>query len=382
MEDEKSGFADAVLTPPLSLDGVFGVECKAPGMLSRILSLFKTVRPGSDLTRFQLPPLFNMPKSQLQCVGESVYCISDDMLRRCVEGNNSMERFKAVVAWSISLIRPTPFGLVPFNPILGETHHVSKGNLNVLLEQVSHHPPVTALHATDVKESIELLWCHNTVPKFTGTSVEAFVNGKRHLKLLKFNENYEMNAPNLLITLFPLPGVDWVGDVYIHCKESGLAASVSVGGWSVFGFKRNSRGVRGKIYYEPGGQPIYEFEGRWDKAVTIKEIGTGKMTTLYNAKEAIFKLKTPALQDPKGVAKTESALVWSHLMKAITNKEWDNARDAKKAIEEKERSIRRERMKKGTVWVPKYFHLVKTEDNAFEVLPRQSQVPPAPIIAS
>ncbi|ERN12489.1 hypothetical protein AMTR_s00025p00170810 [Amborella trichopoda] len=241
MEDEKSGFADAVLTPPLSLDGVFGVECKAPGMLSRILSLFKTVRPGSDLTRFQLPPLFNMPKSQLQCVGESVYCISDDMLRRCVEGNNSMERFKAVVAWSISLIRPTPFGLVPFNPILGETHHVSKGNLNVLLEQVSHHPPVTALHATDVKESIELLWCHNTVPKFTGTSVEAFVNGKRHLKLLKFNENYEMNAPNLLITLFPLPGVDWVGDVYIHCKESGLAASVSVGGWSVFGFKRNSR---------------------------------------------------------------------------------------------------------------------------------------------
>ncbi|ERN12490.1 hypothetical protein AMTR_s00025p00171220 [Amborella trichopoda] len=118
------------------------------------------------------------------------------------------------------------------------------------------------------------------------------------------------------------------------------------------------------------------------RAVTIKEIGTGKMTTLYNAKEAIFKLKTPALQDPKGVAKTESALVWSHLMKAITNKEWDNARDAKKAIEEKERSIRRERMKKGTVWVPKYFHLVKTEDNAFEVLPRQSQVPPAPIIAS
>lgn len=28
------------------------------------------------------------------------------------------------------------FGQAPFNPILGETHHVSKGSLNVLLEQV------------------------------------------------------------------------------------------------------------------------------------------------------------------------------------------------------------------------------------------------------
>lgn len=28
------------------------------------------------------------------------------------------------------------FGVAPYNPILGETHHASRGNLNVLLEQV------------------------------------------------------------------------------------------------------------------------------------------------------------------------------------------------------------------------------------------------------
>jgi hypothetical protein len=34
--------------------------------------------------------------------------------------------------------------------------------------QVSHHPPVTALHATDDKENIEMIWCQQPVPKFYG----------------------------------------------------------------------------------------------------------------------------------------------------------------------------------------------------------------------
>ena len=84
----------------------------------------------------QLPPLFNMPKSQLQCYGETVYCVGNDMLSRCSKAESSLERFASVVAWSISTTRPLIFGVAPFNPILGETHHVSKGTLNVLLEQV------------------------------------------------------------------------------------------------------------------------------------------------------------------------------------------------------------------------------------------------------
>lgn len=47
-----------------------------------------------------------------------------------------MERFISVVAWSVSTLRPLMFGVAPYNPILGETHHVSRGTLNVLLEQV------------------------------------------------------------------------------------------------------------------------------------------------------------------------------------------------------------------------------------------------------
>ena len=84
----------------------------------------------------QLPPLFNMPKSQLQCYAEPVYCVGLDMLSMCTKAESALERFASVVAWSISTTRPLIFGVAPFNPVLGETHHVSRGTLNVLLEQV------------------------------------------------------------------------------------------------------------------------------------------------------------------------------------------------------------------------------------------------------
>ena len=77
-----------------------------------------------------------MPKSQLQCYGESVYSTASDLLSKCNSAENPVDRFINVVAWSISTTRPAIFGVVPYNPILGETHHVSKGSLNVLLEQV------------------------------------------------------------------------------------------------------------------------------------------------------------------------------------------------------------------------------------------------------
>ncbi|KAL2554133.1 Oxysterol-binding protein-related protein 4C [Forsythia ovata] len=148
----------AVLTAPLSLEGEESdSKYGPPNLLQRIFSLLSSVHPGSDLIRLQLPPLFNFPKSQLQCYGESVYCINTDMLSKCNHGESPLDRFVSVIAWSISTMRPLMFGVAPYNPVLGETHHVSSGTLNVLLEQVSHHPPVTALHATDEKENIEII---------------------------------------------------------------------------------------------------------------------------------------------------------------------------------------------------------------------------------
>lgn len=88
------------------------------------------------ILQVQLPPHFNLPKSQLQGYGETVYCTATDMLSRCNHCESPHERLVAVVAWSISTLRPVKFGAAPYNSVLGETHHVSSGNFNFLLEQV------------------------------------------------------------------------------------------------------------------------------------------------------------------------------------------------------------------------------------------------------
>ncbi|KAM1302085.1 hypothetical protein ACFX2H_013044 [Malus domestica] len=372
------------LTKPLSLEGDSDVDYRAPNLLKRVLSLFKNARPGSDLTRFQaspllfLSPLFNIPKSHLQCFGESVYCVGIDLLGRCNRAETPHDRFSAVVSWSISTLRPMIFGIAPYNPILGETHHVTRGNLNVLLEQVSHHPPVTALHATDEKENLEMIWCQHPTPKFYGTSVETEVHGKRQLKLLNHRETYEMNSPKLLIKFLPLPWVDWVGENRIRCHETGLEAELYYGSNSWI--RGNPRTIKGKIFDSTTFELLYEIHGQWDRTVKMKDVSSGKETVIYNAKEAISGLKAPIVTDLKGVWPSESAVIWGVLSQAILGKDWNKAREAKKVVEEKQRELLREREAKGETWVPNHFSVAHSkEGGGWDCAPIQQWVPPAPI---
>jgi oxysterol-binding protein-related protein 8 len=53
-EGEATWAAAPVLTPPLSLEGGLAAELRPANLLQRVLSLFGNVRPGSDLTHFQV----------------------------------------------------------------------------------------------------------------------------------------------------------------------------------------------------------------------------------------------------------------------------------------------------------------------------------------
>ncbi|THG09653.1 hypothetical protein TEA_014597 [Camellia sinensis var. sinensis] len=338
----------AVLTPPLKLEGELdGNDYRAPNFFQRV------------------PPLFNIPKTMLQCYGESLYCISKDMLSPCASGKTPLDRLISVVAWNISTLRPLMFGVAPYNPILGETHHVSRGTLNVLLEQVSHHPPVSALHATDEKE---------------GTTVETMVHGQRHLKLVNKGETYVMDHPNLLIRFLPVPGVHWVGKVRIHCQESGLEAELHLGGSSFISRRAYFRSIKGKVFMSSSMKTIYEINGHWDRVVTVKDVSNGKQTVIYDAKEALSGLKTPILKDPERLWASESSVVWAEVSKNILSKCWDKAREAKTAVEEKERELLRERMAKGEIWVPKHFTVSQSKESGWVCLPNQEWVPTAPIV--
>ncbi|KAJ6747205.1 OSBP(OXYSTEROL-BINDING PROTEIN)-RELATED PROTEIN 4C [Salix koriyanagi] len=322
-----------VLTKPSSFDGDADADYKAPNFARRFLSLFRNVRPGSDLTNFQLPPQFNIPKSQLQFVGESAYLFGKDLLYQCNNAGSPLERFISVVAWSISTTRAPAFGVAPYNPVLGETHHVSRGSLNVLLEQVSYQPPVAALHATDNKENIEFIWCQHPVPKFHGTRVEA--------------------------------------------EETGLEAELCYITSSIFG-SRGLHSVKGKIYQSSSMKTLYEVEGHWNSTVKVKDINNGEETIIYDAKEVFSELKTPVVENLQRIWPTESAAVWNEVSSSILSKNWSKARDEKSSVEDNQRKLAKERNSKGETWVPKLFTVSYSKEDDWECSPIQERVPASP----
>ncbi|CAO2211529.1 unnamed protein product [Urochloa humidicola] len=380
----EAAFASAVLTPPLSLEGGLAAELRPANLVQRVLSLFRNVTPGSDLSHFQLPATFNLPKSQLQMYGEGVYCAGEDLLTRCALGKDSLERLTSVVAWSISTTRPPIFGFAPYNPILGETHHVSSASssISVLLEQVSHRPPVSALHATAAGGDVRLVWCQSPVPKFHGASIEAAVRGGRELRLPRHGERYELDCPNLLIRLLPSPSVEWSGDVGVVCADSGLEARLSFcRSKSFLGFGGDARCVRGRIFRSASKEEtIYEIDGFWDRTVSIKDVSSGEVSVLYDGQRAIGNLATPAVQDHKAVSASESAVVWGEVSDALLKKDWERARQAKRRVEDEARKLAKERNEKGEVWTPKHFSLSQNKNGEWECWPLEESVPPAPIV--
>ncbi|KAK8655144.1 hypothetical protein V6N13_107734 [Hibiscus sabdariffa] len=368
MVTESRDETKVIISRPLSIHGDSEEDStyKAPRPIQRILSLLKDIGPGFDLTYFKAQPLLNP------------YNICSYFHPELAD--NPVDRFVSVVCWNISTLRPPMFGLAPYNPVLGETHHVSRASLNVLLEQISHHPPVSALHATDEKQNIELIWCQQSVPKFNGVAVVNEVRGKRQLKLLSRGETYEMNSPDLLIRFLPMPGINWDGDVRIRCPETDLEAELRFGHKSFLGLRGSQRSVKGKIYKSSTKKTLFQLNGNWDRTVTMKDNASGKQTVIYNAEEVYSGMKTPIVHDLQGVRPTESAAVWSELSEAIMSHEWEKAKEAKNAVEEKQRELLRERESRGETWVPQHFTVTRTKDGGWDCSPTQQWVPPAPIV--
>lgn len=331
-------------------------------LLYGLLDLFKSVLPGSDLSGFQVPVQFNMPKSQLQLYGESVYCCSDDLLLACAKGSTPLQRFLCVVAWHISTTRVAPFARTPFNPILGETHHVSCGLLNVFLEQVSHHPPISALYAVNDHDGFQLQWWQKPCPQYHGNRVEVNVQGRRELFLNAHKEVYEMTCPKLVIRFFPTTGNEWVGKSTIKCSGSQLQANLLFHARPFFSLWGNIGEISGQILDSSTGDPLFDISGSYKGVVSVLEIKTGETKVLFDAQKSLANLKAPKALNTKKVKETESVAVWRLVMEGLVERDWEVARKAKHEIEERQRALAKKTKKEMKKWIPKYFELVEGDN--------------------
>ncbi|CAF3546217.1 unnamed protein product [Rotaria socialis] len=152
-----------------------------------ILSVLKQAI-GNDLTRFSIPVIWSEPLSFLQRLSEGLEYSS--LLDQAASANTSIERFHYITAFIVSnLSTHLERTSKPFNPLLGETFELKKENdspFHFIAEQVSHHPPVSALYA----RGSNWILTANIEPrvKFHGTTVVATSEGRWVLHIKRRSE--------------------------------------------------------------------------------------------------------------------------------------------------------------------------------------------------
>ena len=186
--------------------------------------LYKNI--GKDLSKISMPVSLNEPLSTLQRLCEELEY--SNLVDKAVSAFTPLERMSWVAAFAISAYSSTRTTHKPFNPLLGETYECVREDkgFRYISEQVSHHPPVSCVHATGTgwrwSQALRIR------SKFWGKSMEFHPEGSVHLTLEEHGEEYKWNKVTSCIQnlLGRDRWVDLYGESVITCKQSGLTARI------------------------------------------------------------------------------------------------------------------------------------------------------------
>ncbi|KAK7084056.1 Oxysterol-binding protein-related protein 8 [Halocaridina rubra] len=327
---------------------------------SLIWFLLKQVRPGMDLSKVVLPTFILEPRSFLDKLSDYYY--HADLIAKAVQVDDPYTRMKEVVRWYLSGFYKKPKGLKkPYNPILGETfrcywRHPNGSRTFYVAEQVSHHPPMSALYVTNRQDGFSVTATVLAKSKFYGNSTSAILDGNVLLTLLPRGEDYVMNMPyaHCKGILMGTLTMELGGKVTIDCEKTGYRTELEFKLRPFLsGYDANNM-ISGKL--KLGKDTLATLEGHWDGKITFTDKRTGEEEVLWHATPEV---KTQRLQrftvavEQQG--QFESERLWQLVSAAIKNEDQVAATEEKTILEEAQRSAARERKAKCEEWVPKYF---------------------------
>lgn len=316
-----------------------------------------------DLTSFLGTPIrWCARMSLLRTVTDSASSVSSDapsrtvrffeMLRRVdAERDDAVTRFAGVALAMIAEIEPPASLKKPLNPVLGETaiHSVVFPNerFESVWEQVSHHPPISA-HCTrgsNVRVEGEL----RPKPHLVGAHIEVELEGEARITLIDRDETYVSDLPSFEWRFVPR----WHSRMTrkrkwsIRCEKTGLRGEFTYAA---------KRGVRGVVYSTWSGAAVCEIDGRYDGSVVAKKISSGEAVARYDLEDA-KRFRGQIVRHTHLDDERDTEVVWKETFKAMEENRWDDAKNAKKRVEESEREKRREREARGETFEPRFFTL-------------------------
>jgi hypothetical protein len=249
------------------------------------------------------------------------------------------------------LPQKTIMGVKPYNAIHGEVfackfiHKDSKSYL--IAEQVSHHPPISAIYMTNRKHNLALKATLKPKSKFHGNSASTLLDGELVFQLFNHKEQYYITFPHVVATglIWGSQGLEINDFLKVKCTKTNMTAKVE------FKSKSNNE-LRGSV--KRGNDRLYKFSGSLTDKVMVKNLRTNNVSTFIDAAAVVPSPKyvTPVSKQ----ADNESRRVWHKVSYSLNKKKFSDANIHKGNVEEEQRTIRKKREETGDHLKPVWFN--------------------------
>jgi hypothetical protein len=332
-----------------------------PSRRREFLTFVKNVRAfKGDLSAFTAPPFLLSSTSMTEF--PTYWAEQTQLLVAPAAEEDPAKRALAVLNWYICTLKQQ-YGKrdgkkkKPLNPFLGELFlghfQDDTGRTELVAEQVSHHPPVTAYHIWNAEKGVHLHGYNAQKTFFSGT-IRIHKIGFVLLRLDKHDEDYLITLPKMhLEGLFPPPPYpELEGKTYIQ-SSSGYTSEIDYAGKGWLSGKKNS--FVAKLYKTGNPEKLLRLvEGQWQSGgFDIKHMPSKKPMDALNTDHYPV---TPLIvapveqQDP-----LESRRAWYKVAQAIEKGDMQTVGKEKTRIEEEQRAMRKTEKIEGTEWPTKYF---------------------------
>lgn len=253
----------------------------------------------------------------------------------------------------------------PYNPIIGETFrckwehpasaHGPASNSFLICEQVSHHPPVSAIYAGNRADGWVINGSILFKSKFWGLSAGCLLDGYATLYVPEYNERYKIGFPSAVAKGFivgPLT-MEMFGEVTIECEQSGLTSTIE------FKTKPSFRGefncVGGNIR-RGKSEILYELSGRYDAEVFIRDVKADTTKSLWKVTPELRTQCLPRHTIPFDEQdEFASERLWNVVTKSLIAGDQTAATEEKTRIENIQRRIHKDLEERGEQWKTKLF---------------------------
>lgn len=336
---------------------------------------------GKDLSRISLPVWFNEPLSFLQRTAEDIEYSS--LLDSAAASDDPLERAALVAAFVVSHYSSTADrSSKPFNPLLGETFEMVSHERGVafLAEQVSHHPPATALHAAGNG------WVYHTTHvihnRFHGNSLEVWPEGSVHILLPRHNEEFVYDQAHTTVHNIVIGNLwlDNSGVISINEVTKGkLSVSLRFKRYAyIFGEAKTLGNIDGKVTYDEKASltsgtssrksKTRKLSGNWTKYLACEGKELWRATPRPPAEESAghnmtawgWSLNAPPPSSFANVPRTDSRRRPDQ--RALEDGDYQRATAEKNRVEQKQRQSRAVLEERGEAHLPRWFERQRGSD--------------------